>query len=131
MEHAMTLLAQKFMKIKFLKIRSSSAVENWPESNLPTIFAYHDGELQHQLFTLKSIGGSSMTSDGQSLSFSLCLTNPWIIDFEWWLVERDIVDDSDLTEDPREGRSTSSIKTNLILQSTTKQSTHYYSDEDI
>jgi hypothetical protein len=67
MEQAMTQLASQFMKIKFLKIRSTSAVENWPESNLPTIFAYHDGELQHQLFTLKSIGGSSMTSDGASL----------------------------------------------------------------
>jgi hypothetical protein len=52
-------------------------------------------------------------------------------DFEWWLAERNIVD-SDLTEDPREGREyLQKSHTNLILQSVSKQSSHYYSDEDV
>ena len=67
MESVMIQLAKKFMKVKFLKIRSTSAIENWPESNLPTIFVYHDGELQDQLLTLKSLGGASMIADGRGL----------------------------------------------------------------
>lgn len=64
MENAMTDLAKRFLKVKFLKIRSSSAIENWPECNLPTVFAYHNGELQDQILTLKPLGGSSMTVEG-------------------------------------------------------------------
>lgn len=52
-------------------------------------------------------------------------------DFEWWLAERNIVE-SDLTEDPREGRDfLQKSQKNLILHSASKQSSHYYSDEDI
>ncbi len=64
MENILTQLAAKFMKVKFLKIRSTSAIENWPEKNLPTIFAYNEGELKSQVLTLKSLGGSSITPDG-------------------------------------------------------------------
>lgn len=68
MENIMTQLASKFMKVKFLKIRSTSAIENWPERNLPTVFAYHEGELQSQVLTLKSLGGSTITPDGKIVS---------------------------------------------------------------
>ena len=78
-ENIFILLSKKFMKVKFLKIRSTSAIENWPDKNLPTIFLYHNGELAHQLITLKSLGGSSTTSDGNNqliflLSSSLCFS---------------------------------------------------------
>lgn len=69
MENILINLSKKFMKVKFLKIRSTSAIENWPDINLPTIFVYHNGELTHQLLTLKSIGGSSTTSDGDIIFF--------------------------------------------------------------
>jgi hypothetical protein len=51
--------------VKFLKIRSTSAIENWPEKNLPTLFVYYDGILAQQLMTLKILGGTSMTSNGK------------------------------------------------------------------
>jgi hypothetical protein len=75
MENVMIQLAKKFMKVKFLKIRSTSAIENWPESNLPTIFVYHDGELQDQLLTLKSLGGASMAAEGRVVPSSLLSMN--------------------------------------------------------
>lgn len=65
----MMRLAPKFKYIKFVKIRSTQAIENWPEKNLPTIFFYHGGELQTQLITLSAVGGKKMTADGE---FSLC-----------------------------------------------------------
>ena len=63
-EEAMLSLAARFKYVKFLKIRASQAVENWPERNLPTIFFYSEGELKTQLLTLKSIGGKTMTPAG-------------------------------------------------------------------
>lgn len=55
----------KFKDVKFLKIRATQAVENWPEKNCPTLFVYHEGVLQHQFMTLKSLGGTSLTADGK------------------------------------------------------------------
>jgi Phosducin len=63
-EEAMMRLAPKFKYVKFIKIRSTQAIENWPEKNLPTIFFYHGGELQTQLITLSSVGGKKMTAEG-------------------------------------------------------------------
>lgn len=62
----MMRLAPKFKYIKFVKIRSTQAIENWPEKNLPTVFFYHGGELKTQLITLSSVGGKKMTADGKS-----------------------------------------------------------------
>lgn len=85
-EEALQQLAPKFKYIKFLKIRSTQAIENWPERNLPTIFAYKNGSMQRQLLTLKEVGGKTMKP----------------ADLEWWLVQKDIVTTSELEEDPRE-----------------------------
>jgi hypothetical protein len=67
-EDALLQLAPKFKYIKFIKIRSTQAVENWPDRNLPTLFLYHEGELKLQVITLNSLGGKRMTSDGKNLS---------------------------------------------------------------
>ena len=82
---AMTALAPRFKYVKFVKIRSTSAVENWPERNLPTIFFYNEGQLKKQLITIKSIGGKTMQPD----------------DLEWYMVENKIITTSELEEDPR------------------------------
>ena len=63
-EEALTFLAPKFKYVKFAKIRSTQAIENWPDRNLPAIFAYHHGTLQCQLVTLSSVGGKRMTHAG-------------------------------------------------------------------
>ena len=67
MDETLRVLAKKFPMVKFLRIKSNHAVENWPERNLPTIFTYNCGELQHQLMTLKEVGGSAMLPDGEVL----------------------------------------------------------------
>lgn len=64
MNEALTILARKFPYVKFLKIKSTQAVENWPDRNLPTLFVYKDGELKHQMLTLKEVGGTEMRPDG-------------------------------------------------------------------
>ena len=86
LEDRLVNISKKFKYIKFVKIRSTQAVENWPENRLPTLFLYNEGELKLQLFTLKEIGGKTMTAD----------------DLEWWLVKNNVITSgSDLEEDPR------------------------------
>lgn len=63
-DEAMIKLAAKFKNVKFIKIRSTQAIENWPDRNLPAIFVYHDGVLNCQLVTIATIGGKKMGSDG-------------------------------------------------------------------
>lgn len=58
------ILLAKFKDVKFIKIRSTQAIENWPEMNLPALFIYHNGILQHQMMTLKPVGGLSVTPEG-------------------------------------------------------------------
>lgn len=65
MDETLNILAKKFPMVKFLRIKSTHAVENWPERNLPTLFIYHNGELQHQMMTLHSLGGTAMMPDGK------------------------------------------------------------------
>lgn len=88
LEEALIVLAPKFRQVKFTKIRSTQAVENWPDRNLPTLFVYHEGELKHQMMTLKAVGGNSMTADN----------------VEWWLAERHIIV-TDMEEPPRSSKS--------------------------
>lgn len=105
LENALLILASKFKYIKFLKIRSTQAVENWPEKNLPTLFLYHEGELKQQMITLKQVGGKSMKTEGCVLSSCLAEFSRTLIflsDLEWWLASRNIVTTSELEEDPRE-----------------------------
>lgn len=85
MDEALITLSNKFKDIKFTKIKSTSAVENWPDYNLPTLFIYKDSQLIQQLLTLKQVHGKSMTP----------------LDLEWWLVCKDIIKNSELEEDPR------------------------------
>lgn len=59
MDEAFELLAAKFKYIKFVRIKSTSAVENWPDRNLPMIFMYEDGEARDQIMTLSKLGKKS------------------------------------------------------------------------
>ena len=61
LESLFARLAAKFPEIKCVKIKSRSAVENFPERNVPALFAYKDGHMQHQVnwevrVSLESIG---------------------------------------------------------------------------
>lgn len=64
MEAILIDIAAKFKALKIVKIRSTQAVENWPDKNLPTLFFYHDGALKNQILTLKELGGKSTTVEG-------------------------------------------------------------------
>lgn len=52
-EAAVQELARKHSATKFVLIPAHQAIPNWPEDNLPTLFAYRDGRMQHQLVQLK------------------------------------------------------------------------------
>lgn len=53
-------LAMKFEEVKFVFIPSTSAIENWPVENLPTLFCYQYGKMQHQLIGVDALGGPGL-----------------------------------------------------------------------
>lgn len=51
-EAACQSLAQVHTHTKFVLIPSHSAIPNWPDENLPSLFLYRHGTMQHQLVQL-------------------------------------------------------------------------------
>jgi len=82
-DEALLQLAPKFKHVKFLKIRSIMAVENWPNSRLPALFLYNEGEMKHQLIGISELGGKLLKADN----------------LEWYLSTKEVVK-TDLEEDP-------------------------------
>jgi hypothetical protein len=70
MDEAFRKLAPRFKYLKFLRIKYNQAIENWPEKNLPTVFVYDKGSLKTQIITLSTLGGKSMTPEGEILHTS-------------------------------------------------------------
>jgi hypothetical protein len=69
MENALQVLAPRFPDIKFVKIKSTQAVENWPDRNLPSLFCYANGEMKVQSFTLRHLQGKNMKPSGMKQFF--------------------------------------------------------------
>jgi len=113
-EEALQQLAPRFKYVKFLKIRSTQAIENWPERNLPTIFAYKDGSMQKQLLTLKEVGGKTMKP----------------VDLEWWLVQKGVITTSELEEDPREAEDYQEGGKKLSKAARYAKERDYHDDDD-
>lgn len=51
-------LARTFPEIKFADIPANRCVENYPDSNCPTIMVYHQQNIVKQYITLTQLGGS-------------------------------------------------------------------------
>ncbi|XP_016920812.2 viral IAP-associated factor homolog [Apis cerana] len=54
-------LAKKFPTTKFLKSISTTCIPNWPDSNLPTIFIYHNGNMVKQIIGPIELRGMKLT----------------------------------------------------------------------
>ncbi|CAM9515266.1 unnamed protein product [Phaeothamnion confervicola] len=83
MAEALAALAPRFKEVKFVRIRSRQAIENWPEANLPAVFVYKDGVLSSQLVGIAALGGRQMRPDA----------------LEWWLASQGVLT-TELEEDP-------------------------------
>jgi hypothetical protein len=89
-QQIMEQLADRFEGIKFVSIPSNSAIENWPVQNLPTLFCYRYGKLQHQLIGVDAFGGVGLNIDR----------------VEWRLACLGVVE-TDLREEPEPSHSSS------------------------
>lgn len=98
-DEALLQLAPKFKQVKFLKIRATSAVENWPSSRLPAIFLYNQGELQHQCIGIDDLGGKTLKA----------------ANIEWYLSTKEIIT-TELEEDPVRTFVTGKIKNLTIFK---------------
>jgi len=51
-EAAVRTLAHAQTTVKFVMIAAQSAIPNWPDANLPSLFLYRHGRMQHELLRL-------------------------------------------------------------------------------
>mmetsp|Transcript_24362 Transcript_24362/g.44062 ORF Transcript_24362/g.44062 Transcript_24362/m.44062 type:complete len:309 (-) Transcript_24362:68-994(-) len=56
-EDALDQVAKQCANIKFVSLPSKHAIENWPDSNLPSLFCYCHGTMQHQMIGFSQILG--------------------------------------------------------------------------
>ena len=86
-DRALQSLAAQFRDLKIVRIRSTAAIENWPDAKLPTLFAYREGELKHQFVGIDTLGGEQLTS----------------ADLEWRLSRLEVLE-TELEADPGASR---------------------------
>ncbi|CAK9795566.1 Viral IAP-associated factor homolog [Anthophora quadrimaculata] len=77
-------LARKFPVTKFLKSISTTCIPNWPDSNLPTIFIYHGGNMVKEFIGPIELRGMKLTE----------------AELEWMLGQVEAVP-TKITEDPK------------------------------
>ncbi|XP_071865432.1 viral IAP-associated factor isoform X4 [Bombus fervidus] len=82
--HYLTNLAKKFPATKFLKSISTTCIPNWPDSNLPTIFIYHNARMIKQIVGPIELRGMKLTE----------------AELEWMLGQAGAVP-TKITEDPK------------------------------
>jgi len=63
-------LAHKYPNTKFVRIRSTDCIPNYPDRNLPTVLLYHDGSCQQHLVGLAQFGGKHATPEQVALVLS-------------------------------------------------------------
>lgn len=56
----LTTAAKTFAELKFCDIPASRCIENYPESNCPTLIIYHHKAVLRQYVTLTELGGNNM-----------------------------------------------------------------------
>ena len=84
-DRALQSLAAQFRDLKIVRIRSTAAIENWPDAKLPTLFAYREGELKHQFVGIETLGGEQLTR----------------ADLEWRLARFEVLE-TELEADPEQ-----------------------------
>ncbi|XP_018310042.1 viral IAP-associated factor homolog isoform X1 [Mycetomoellerius zeteki] len=99
-------LAKKFPATKFLKSISTTCIPNWPDSNLPTIFIYYDGNMMKQII-------GPLEFHGMKLSEA---------ELEWMLGQAEAIP-TKIKEDPRP-------KINDVLFSSLKNENNLDDDND-
>lgn len=61
LSRCMDALAAQFKAVKFVKIKATEAIPNWPESKCPCILLYTKGDMVKELIGPGLFGGSRMT----------------------------------------------------------------------
>ena len=61
--HCLEQLAVEYPHVKFLSMRATDCIPGYPDTNLPTVLVYHDGQCARTLVGLAPFGGSRLTPE--------------------------------------------------------------------
>ncbi|GCA63768.1 hypothetical protein KIPB_011823, partial [Kipferlia bialata] len=92
-------LSHKFGHVKFLAIKATDAIKNYPDHNCPTLVLYKDGKCLRQLVGTRAVGGRSVSAD----------------ELEWMLAEQEMIK-TDLEKDPRQQTATASSLIRTLIE---------------
>lgn len=71
MSQVFRAVAARHKATKFMRIIATECIENWPDSRVPCLIVYHDGEMQKQLVGVGYCGGKeALTPDALEWSLS-------------------------------------------------------------
>ena len=78
LQHCLEELAGQYRHVKFLSMRATDCIPGYPDTNLPTVLVYHDGQCARTLVGLQPFGGSRLSPESAPpdpdlpLPWSLC-----------------------------------------------------------
>lgn len=114
-------LASKFPELKICDIPAQRCIENYPESNCPTLIIYHDTNVVKQFITLTQLGGNATTLK----DIETALADLDVIGFH---DKRLIINNEDEDEDLKEAKKLRFAKKSI--RDGRRRNSEDYEDED-
>lgn len=69
LRHILEELAAEYLHVKFLSMLATDCIPGYPDTNLPTVLVYHNGQCARTLVGLQPFGGSRLTPESAQTSF--------------------------------------------------------------
>jgi hypothetical protein len=64
-KHCLSQLAAQYVHVKFINMQSTDCIPNYPDSNLPTLLVYHDGQCVRTIVGLRTLGETRISPESK------------------------------------------------------------------
>lgn len=64
--HCLKQLAQQYQYVKFITMLSTDCIPNYPDSNVPTLLVYKDGQCRRTIVGLRTLGVDRISPESAS-----------------------------------------------------------------
>lgn len=68
-KHSLEQLAAQYQHVKFINMQSTDCIPNYPDSNLPTLLVYRDGQCARTIVGLRTLGGVRISPESELNSY--------------------------------------------------------------
>lgn len=64
-KHCLQQLATQYQYVKLINMQSTDCIPNYPDSNLPTLLVYRDGQCARTIVGLRTLGGNRISPESE------------------------------------------------------------------